>query len=55
MLLAPVPVQLVHLLLADLVWIALVLLSAAVLGQDAAVTAEVAGPIVSVTASRASR
>jgi heme A synthase len=32
--LAPVPVQLVHLLLADLVWVALVILAATALAED---------------------
>jgi cytochrome c oxidase assembly protein subunit 15 len=34
--LAPVPVQLVHLLLADLVWIALVILAASALAAPGA-------------------
>lgn len=33
-LLAPIPLQLIHLLMADLTWIALVLLSASALGQE---------------------
>jgi heme A synthase len=34
LLLAPIPIQLIHLLLADLVWVTLVLLSAATLAES---------------------
>ncbi len=53
LLLAPVPMQLIHLFLADLLWIAMIILSAGVLGRNTAAHSLVSSQVIHETAGKA--